>query len=224
MPGTTRLQLYNDALLLCGERFLASLSEDREPRRLLDQVWASNGVNLALEMGQWQFAMRTQQVNYDSDIEPPFGYQYAFDKPTDWILTSAVCSDPYFRQPLLAYADEMSYWFADLQTIYVRFVSNDSSYGGDLTKWPATFCDYAAALFASKIIGKLSGKDAEMQRLLGAPGDLDGGELGRRLTIAKSRAAMTQPTQYPAQGSWTRSRYGSRRGTWDRGNPGSLIG
>ena len=35
----TRLQLYNSALLLLGERNLASLSENREPRRLLDHVW-----------------------------------------------------------------------------------------------------------------------------------------------------------------------------------------
>ena len=55
---TDRLSLYNDALLLCGERALTSLSEDREPRRLLDQIWNSGGVNVCLAEGQWFFAMR----------------------------------------------------------------------------------------------------------------------------------------------------------------------
>ena len=223
MPGTTRLNIYNDALMLCGERFLASLTEDREPRRLLDQVWDSNGVNYCLEQGQWQFAMRTQQLDYDPDMEPPFGYQYAFEKPTDWILTSAVCTDGYFTTPLIRYADEMGYWFADLQTIYVKFVSNDANYGGSLAMWPSTFASYVSAYFASQIIGKLSGKEKSIVFLMGNPGDLDGGELGRRLTVAKNRAMMTQATQFPAQGAWVRSRFG-RRSNWDRGNPGSLTG
>lgn len=218
---TTRLQLYNDALMLCGERFLASLTEEREPRRLLDQVWDSNGVRYCLEQGQWQFAMRTQEVDYDPSTEPPFGYRRAFNKPDDWVLTSALCSDAYFRTPLLAYADELEFWYADLDTIYVKFVSNDSDYGADLSIWPATFSDYAAAYFASKIIAKLTQDEKRIAFLLGAPGDIDGGELGRRLKVAKSRAAMTQPTQFPAQGSWTRSRYGSRG---DRGNRNRLIG
>lgn len=219
--GTTRLNLYNDALLLCGERFLASLTEEREPRRLLDQVWDSNGVRYCLEQGQWQFAMRTQQVDYDPSTEPPFGYRRAFNKPDDWVLTSALCSDEYFRSPLLRYSDELEFWYADLDVIYVKFVSNDSGYGADLSIWPATFCDYAAAYFASKVIAKLSSDKDKIQFLLGAPGDIDGGELGRRLKVAKSRAAMTQATQIPAPGAWTSSRYGR----WgDRGNRNRLIG
>ncbi len=34
-----QLSLYNRALLIMGQRFLSDLSEEREPRRLLDQVW-----------------------------------------------------------------------------------------------------------------------------------------------------------------------------------------
>ena len=219
--GTTRLQLYNDALQLCGERFLASLTEAREPRRLLDQVWDSNGVRYCLEQGQWQFAMRTQQIEYDPSTEPPFGYRRAFNKPTDWVLTSAFCSDEFFRQPLLAYADELDFWYADLDTVYVKFVSDDEDYGADLSRWPATFCDYAAAYFASKILTKLTADKDRISFLMGNAGDVDGGELGRRLKIAKSRAAMTQPAQFPAQGSWTGSRQGRRS---ERGSRNRLIG
>ena len=79
---TTQLDLYNGALLQVGERFLASLTEQREPRRLLDQVWAANGVKTCLEEGQWPFAMRTVQVDYDPSITPTFGYARVFQKPT----------------------------------------------------------------------------------------------------------------------------------------------
>ena len=224
MAGTTRLQLFNDSLMLCGERFLASLTEDREPRRQLDQAWASNGVRYCLEQGQWQFAMRTQQIDADTAIDPQFGYQNAFDKPTDWVLTSAVCSDERFNVPLTQYSDEMGYWLADIDPIYVKYVSDDAAYGGDLPLWPATFCDYVAAYFASKVINKITSDKDKITFLLGQPGKIGGGELGRRLKIAKSRAGMTQPTRFPAQGSWPLAR-GGRGGTRrDRGNTGSLTG
>jgi hypothetical protein len=223
--GITRLQLYNNALLLCGERFLASLDEDREPRRLLDQVWASNGINYCLERGQWHFAMRALQVDYDPAITPDFGYNRGFNKPDDWVNTSAVCSDEFFRSPLLEYADERGFWFASIDTIYVKIVSNSNQYGGDPSIWPATFCDYIAAYFASRILSKLAGdKSAQQTALFGPPGNPRAGILHETLHQAKNAAAMTQPTVFPAQGSWSRARRGARLGYRDRGNPGSLTG
>lgn len=223
--GTTRLQLYNDALTLCGERSLASLTEARKPRYLLDQVWDGDGIAACLEAGQWQFAMRTQQVYSDPDLSPPFGFRYGFTKPEDWVLTSAVCSDEYFRTPLKSYRDEITYWLADIEPIYVMFVSSDDQYGSDLSRWPRSFCDYAAAYFASKVIHDLTSEKGRIDRLFGVPGDVKGGELGRRLTIAKSRAAMTQSTQMPVRGSWVRSRGGRNGGPMgDGGVTGSLVG
>jgi hypothetical protein len=218
---TTRLQVYNNALMLCGERLLASLTEDREPRRLLDQVWDSDGVRYCLEQGQWQFAMRTQQIYSNPSEDPPFGYRLAFDKPSDWISTSAVCSDEYFTQPLIRYADELELWYADIDPIYVKFVSSDVNYGGDPSLWPRSFADYVDAYFASRIVTKF-GTAERVTFIMGPPGKLDGGELGRRLKVAKNRAAMTQPTQFPPEGTWVTARRGGSGG--DRGNRGSLIG
>lgn len=219
----TRLQLYNNALLLCGERFLASLSEDREPQRLLDQVYNSNGIDYVLERGQWWFAMRSVQIDYDASQDPSFGYQYAFSMPTDWIRTSAVCQDEYFRVPLICQAAEPDYWYADITPIYVKYVSNDADWGADLSRWPATFANYAAAYFASQIIGKLGGdKSEQIKALLGPKGILE-----RTLHEAKNSAASTQPTQVLAQGRWTKARQGNKYGRGpfgDGGTTGSLLG
>jgi hypothetical protein len=212
---TDKLSIYNGALLLAGERFLAALTEEREPRRLLDSVYDRGGIKACLEMGQWNFAMRTQQVDYDTGVEPSFGYHRAFVKPTDWVLTSALCEDEFFRSPLLRYVDEADYWYADLDTIYVRFVSNDVNYGMNLSRWPESFRELVEEYFCSRIIKKLTGsqddEDASKQRLKA------------KLATAKSRAAMTGPTQFPPPGNWSqaRNRYGGNR---DRGNRGSLIG
>jgi len=217
--------LYNNALLLCGERFLASLSEDREPRHLLDQVYNSNGIDYCLEQAQWWFAMRAVMIDYDPSISPDFGYQKAFTVPEDWIRTSALCSDEYFKTPLLCHAAEPDYWYADITPIYVKYVSNDTAYGGDLSRWPASFADYAAAYFATRIIGKLAGDRSDQRMtLLGPPGQPTKGLLMLTLHRAKSAAAQTQPTQFPAQGNWSRARLGRRGSFRDGGNNGSLIG
>lgn len=212
---TTRLSIYNDALLLCGERALASLTEDREPRYLLDQVWDNDGLNYCLEEGQWYFATRTIQIDYDTAISPPFGYQHGFTKPDDWVLTCALCSDAYFRAPLTQYVDEAGYWYADLDSLFVRYVSNDAAYGLDMARWPRIFTEFVAAQFASKMVLKLTNDDDRLARIL---------KLRERLlSDAKNKNMMAEPTRFAARGSWSqsRNRWGARL---DRGNSGQLIG
>lgn len=213
--ATSKLEIYNAALTICGETHLSSLTESREPRRLLDQVWDNDGVDKCLEMAQWHFAMKTVRIDYDAGVTPDFGYRRAFSKPSDWVITSAVCSDEYFDVPLTRYIDEADYWYSDLDEIYVKYVSNDSAYGNDLSLWPASFTDFVAAHFASKIIMKLTADEKKRNSVI----DWE----NKMLKIAKSRSAMTGPQKFPAPGNFvtSRHRYGSRR---DRGNRGNLIG
>lgn len=220
---TTRLELYNAALLICGERFIASLSEDREPRHLLDHVWDNDGVKQCLEAGQWRFAMKAVLLDYDTSIVPEFGYRRAFQKPTDWCATSAVCSDEYFNVPLTRYIEETGYWFSDLDELFVRYVSNDASFGGDLSIWPAKFADFVACHFASKIILKLSSDENKLKMILGD--DFSGNNKGLLAVArkqAKSHDAMAGPTTFPAKGSWVSSRL--RGGRRDRGSRSTLVG
>ncbi|MEK9755347.1 MAG: hypothetical protein VW338_19325 [Rhodospirillaceae bacterium] len=205
---SSRLTLYNLALLMSGERALASLTEAREPRRLLDQVWDTNGVSKCLEMGQWKFAMRTMQIDYDPDIEPTFGYQRAFTKPTDWVVTSSVCSDEYFRTPLLAYNDEAGYWYADLDTIYVRYVSNDAAYGKNMDRWPGSFENMVAAYFSLNIAWKLTTSDDEMKKATIRFEQLK--------KIALNKDAMGDPSKIMPPGRWARARI--RTSNRDLGN------
>ena len=213
--ATSRLELYNSALIICGERILTSLTEDRKPRRLLDHVWDNDGVDACLERGQWRFARRTVKFDYDTDLTTDFGFKRSFSKPTDWVATSAVCSDEYFDAPLIRYSDEADYWYADIDLIYVKYISNDASFGGDLSLWPATFTDYVGAAFAAKIVLALTQDTDKKEEVLK--------EEKRRLSLAKNNDAMTDPTQFPPSGSFVNSR--RRQGsTRDRGARGQLIG
>lgn len=213
--STTRLSLYNDALLDVGERRLATITEAREPRYLLDQVWDSGAVDYCLERGMWTFAMRSVKLEYSPSVEPQWGYRRAFDKPTDYVRTAAICSDEFFRVPLREYSDEANFWFAELDTIYVKYVSNDANYGGDMAKWPVTFSSFVSAYLAATVAPKITQDETKALKLEKA--------MNKALTRAQSNDAMNTPTRSLPAGSWSVARAGFSK-TGDRGNGGNLIG
>lgn len=223
--STDRLKIYNGALLLCGEKHLASLTERREPRYLLDQVWNDGGVRGCLEQAQWHFAMRTSQFDYNPSFVAEFGFQRAFTKPDDWVITSGVFEDGYCLTPLTQYADEKGYWFSDRDTIYVRYVSDAVTYGMDLAGWPVSFTDYVKAYFASRVIHKLSASEQKIVFLMGPQAKPDKGWLGRSLMIAKNKSAMVMPTTFPTRGTWAAARMNGRNSNRaDGGSQTQLIG
>jgi len=226
MSATDRLKIYNGALLLCGEKQLASLSENREPRYLLDLIWNDNGVRYCLEQAQWSFAFRSSKFEYDTAVSPAWGYTRAHSKPTDWVLTAGVFSDSFMRTPLTDYADEAGFWFSFYDEIYVRYVSDDAGYGFDYAKWPPSFVEYVKAYFASKIVHKLPNARDRAEYLNGPAGEPTKGYLHHALLVAKNKAAMTEPVTFPTRGTWARARrQGYSRFPWtDRGNRGQLIG
>lgn len=214
-PTAFRLRLYNGALLAAGERELSAIDDDTPSRRYLDQAWNLGFVNEVLETGQWKFARRTQQLTADTDVDPQFGHTYAFAVPSDHLRTVALCSDEFFQVPLLEYQREGGYWMASIDPIYVSFISNDASFGSDLSRWPASVIEYARHLLAQKIIPRLNGNKTDLDRLEK--------KIRKLLLDAKSNDAMEDPTRFPPAGSWVRSR-GGGRSNGDRGSRTSLIG
>ena len=219
---TDRLKLYNGALQICGERALASLTVNEEGRRLLDDQWNDGAVNYCLQQGQWRFATRAAKFHYDNTITPDFGFPRVFAKPTDWQATCAVCSDEFFRVPMTRYSDEIGYWYADIDDIYIKYISNDANYGTNYANWPASFTEYVKTYLAGKIVLKLT-NDESKERKINAP---KGGLLQISKVTAINNDAQGDPPKFPAQGSWSRSRQGGRaRGPMrDGGNTGNLIG
>jgi hypothetical protein len=200
-----KLGVYNGALRLCNERKLASLSDSSERRRALDAAW-NNGeaIRFCLESGQWTFATRTGMIDYTPSVEPSFGYRRAFTQPTDFVRLVAMCSDEYFKVPLLEYADERQYWYADLDTLYVKWVSNDTTYGGDLSLWSAKFAKFVEAYLAYEIAPTLTGMDEKTLKVVIHTYD-------QRKKDARSLDAMNKPTQFTPPGSWVSARGGGVR-------------
>lgn len=219
--ATDRLKIYNGALQICKVPQIASLTENSEARRQLDLVWNDNGVRYCLEQGQWTFCRRASMFTPETAIEPSFGYRNAFAKPSDWVNTAAVCSDEYFKVPHNQFADEVGYWYADIDIIYIKYTSDDTNYGANLAIWPQSFTEYVKMYFASKVCGKLSGDSAREDAILKPRSGL----LAMALNIAQNRDAQGEPARFPPTGSWSRARMGRGTGDWrDGGSRNRLIG
>lgn len=206
-----KLSVYNGALRLLGERTLASLTENREPRRLLDSVWYNNeAMKFCLEAGLWNFAMRAVQLPYTPSVTPAFGYTYAFEKPEDFVRTASFCSDEFFREAILDYLDLPSYWYANSDTVYVKYVSADTDTGFDMSLWPPSFTKFVESYVANEIAPTLV-QDAAKKELLER-------ELKDALRVAKSRDAMEEATKPRVfDSAWssarTRSMFSTKRFT-----------
>lgn len=199
---TSRLQLYNGALVNhLGERALASLSENREPRRLLDTAWNNGAVDWCLQAGQWKFAMRSRRLDYSPSVEPGFpGLAFAFNIPTDHLRLGGVFQDESMCIPYLDYREEGGFWWGNLETMYVRYVSNDQDYGGDFSLWPQSFIELMEIHLACKVALPLT-QDKALAANLKAERDR------RVLPEALSRDAMQDPTRIPPRGSWVTARF-----------------
>jgi hypothetical protein len=122
----TQLSVYQGALRLLGPHELATLTDDRPERYQLDNAW-TDAVAYMLLQGLWNFAIRTITVTESGT--PIAGWDYAFTKPSDYVRT-------------------VGKWYANVDTLYVRHVSNHASYGLNITGWPLSFTKALEAYLA----------------------------------------------------------------------------
>jgi hypothetical protein len=212
---TTKVILYNRALRMLGQRALSSISAIHEHRFLLDTEYDNEAVKYCLEQGFWPHARRVSKIEYTSDVEPTFGLRRAFTKPSDFVRLIEMSGDEHFSAPLTDYSDDPNYWFANIETIYVGYVSDDSAYGLDLTIWPPTFVWMVAAFLAKQIGPTMPEVD---QRMVAKAENM----YESLASDALSKAAMNGPIQFQPVGSWRRSRRSSRSA--ERGSQTNLTG
>lgn len=204
-----KLRVYNRALRILGSRKLASLTEDRKPRRLLDDAWGANNeaVETCLEHADWNFASRTVRGAYDPSHETEFGFRRAYQKPDDFVRLTTMSADEYMRSPFTAedYSDQHGYWMCDHDLIYIRYVSSGDDYGFNSGLWPESFVDYVAGYLAVEIAESLTNSTEHLKKAERAKRDA--------MTHAKSRDAMDEGTKFPPEGAWVRARGGHGRRT-----------
>ncbi len=152
--AASQLSIYNKALRFLEERPLLSLTESREPRRLLDNEW-SDAVATVLQSGFWKPALRMVMATPDAAAVPNFGRKYSYAKPADWIRTYQVSPDDRFIQLDREYIDGNGTWFSDLPYFYVRYVSNDPNFGMNMSLWGPAFSEYLGCYLAWAICPRI---------------------------------------------------------------------
>lgn len=207
--SASKLSLYNGALRRLGERKLSTVTDNEPARYHLDTIWDEDPVQLMLEAYNWSFARKTVEWNYNSAQDPDFGYQYAFDEPSDYVRLCMLSADEYFRTPWRDYVKENGFWFSSIQSMYISYVSNDSSYGKDYSKWSKLFENMVATYMAEQLALALNKSQTDMDRLKR--------DMLMLRKEAKSLDAMESPTRFPPQSSWARSRRGGMNFDSNRG-------
>lgn len=198
----SRIEIYRGALRLLGDAHgLSSLTEVGPARQSLDQSWQP-AVDYLLSKGLWNFAIRSVELTNDEDIEPLFGFQYAFSKPEDWIRTLSISDDPTFREGYEEYEDETDYWYSDPNPLYVRYISSDEEYGWNIAKWRQPFAKALEAYLAYECglpISSDRGNRNDMFTLF-----------GKLLKEAKTLDAVDERVRRQPRGRLVRSRSYSR--------------
>lgn len=212
---TTKLSLFNGAMVELGHATLSDTGEPVEAGRRLNQVY-SQVVAECIAAGSWNFATETIKADADTGVTPAFGYPEVFAKPSDWVRTVGLSQDEYFNFPLLSYYDDATYWSADSSPIYVRYVSNDTGMGLDLNRWPANFSRFVELELAARVCLKVTASESLLKRIK------EDRDKARRTALNHDAMNEANP-KFAPPGTWTSSR-GGRIGRGDRGNRGSLTG
>lgn len=199
---TDKLSVYNGALGHLDERALASLSENREPRRALDAFW-NDTVNYCLERKFWNFGYRTVSIDASTTLTPAFGYLYAFRIPNDWIRTRKLSAVQTLDPPLIDVSEETGYWYSNITPIFVQYNSNDPLYGLNLGAWPQSFAEYVQLRLAVKACKRVTGST---ELLRGDESLIKREE--KAYKVANANCAMNEAIGFAPQSSWVRARRG----------------
>lgn len=201
---TSALTLANGALrLLKDSRPLTQSEYDNGTRpvgRVIKSAVDGGAFRYCLEEGLWKFATRSVMLDSAPSLEDATeGFTYIFTKPDDYVRTAGIYSASTMtpNDALRDYRDEAGYWFANIDPIYVAYISDDEQYGMDYSLWPQSFVKFVESHLACEVAGAVSGDDKELRRL--------------RKTLlgeALGKDAMAMPSKAFPAGGWVRSRFG----------------
>ncbi|PJF23518.1 MAG: hypothetical protein CUN56_00530 [Phototrophicales bacterium] len=196
-----KLSLFNGALVeYLGERPLVSLNDNRAALRVLNAVYDDGFVRSILKEHPWDFALRDTKIDYNPSYSSSFtDGEYIFTVPSDLVRINAV-STSYSFYDSIDYTITGDKLIAAAEELYIRYISDADSYGGDLSLWPQYAIDYAKVLLASKACVAINGDFALAKDL--------GNRARRALPKAESLDAANRPMRKKRYSSWVRSRGG----------------
>jgi hypothetical protein len=127
-------RIANRAFVHLGQsRRITSLDDTIPAAQTVKAVW-EEARDATLSLHPWNFAIKRQMLERDTENAPPFGWLYQFRLPTDclrWLPPSI--DDPNYIEAI----EEDSFLLSnDLGPIPARFIYRNE----DVTRWSALFC------------------------------------------------------------------------------------
>jgi len=150
--AVTKLGIYNDALLLLGQRPLATDTEAREPRFDLDNLYDNGGVDYCLEIVKPRYATKlVVGVGVTPTVVTEFTWQIPL--PADFAALVDVFADGKLEQPIEKFYREGNFLLCNFQSPYVRYVLDFATSG--LTDMTHSFSRVVSAYFAREMSVKI---------------------------------------------------------------------
>ena len=153
-----KLGIYNNALTNLGQRKLSLITEERESRRILDEVYDFGAVEYCLELVKPVFARKTIG-SLSAATSSGHGFTSVHSLPSDFLCIVGVYSDPKLDQEVTRYIEEDRTISCDYSQIYIRYVTTDNKevYGD----WSPTFFKVVSAYLAQEASIRLAPKKTE---------------------------------------------------------------
>lgn len=195
MPATytSQLGLYNEALVLLGQRKLDDLSENRESRRRLDDAfrldsslnaypYKAGAIMYCLEMVKPNFASEIAVLNSPTASTTIFSYKHTL--PTDCVCVVKPYSDNKLDQPVSKSVIQNRLLYTDFSTIYLRYITENREFN----EWDESFGMFVAAYLAKECAPRLApDKVAEIDKVYGE-------RLNACLQLEEMKVSSSQPT------------------------------
>jgi len=146
-----KISLYNDALLLLGQRKLDDITEDRGSRHDLDTVYDLGAIDYCLEIVRPTFASLTAKLSSPA-VSAEHDLDSVHDLPSDFITVVGAYSDSKLDQDIGRYIIEDRTLACEYAVIYLRYTSN----GRALADWSPSFARVVSSYLAREICVKIA--------------------------------------------------------------------
>ena len=172
-----QLGIFNDALLLIGERSLSSLTEPRETQRRLTEVWEFGAVNYCLELVKPSFAHQVVRLNSPSPSTLD-GFNFSHSLPAEYVTTVGVFEDGELDQRVDRFLIQNRALLTDYDDVYLRFITN----AYPIANWDPSFARVVSAYLAREMA----------ERINATVYDTVNGKFEQRVQIAQALAQESQ--------------------------------
>lgn len=157
----TKLGLMNLALSEIGDTRLSTTTDAVEARYVLDNHY-DTVLAYCLSQGYWDFAMRRASI---ASSGSPAIYTYGFAKPADYVKLGLISIAATFTPSLSEFIEANSTFEANTTPIYIRYISNDTSFGLSLSTWPEWYTRYVTLELAWRISKRVNQGSEDRDKL-----------------------------------------------------------